>query len=104
VKALTKVRAQRGLWLEEVAEPEAGINDVKTRVLSTGICGTDLHIYEWDEWARSTIIEVTVEQGPAKAGLIEASLWKLVDVLLVHKSHCDRETELHATKDGHRES
>jgi threonine 3-dehydrogenase len=55
VKALIKKRAQRGLWLEDVAEPEAGINDVKIRVLSTGICGTDLHIYEWDEWARSTI-------------------------------------------------
>jgi hypothetical protein len=101
VKALTEVRAQRGLWLEDVPEPEAGINGVKIWVLNAGICGTDLHIYEW---ARSTILEVTVEQGPAKAGLIEAGLWKLVDVLLVHKSHCDRETELHATKDGHRES
>ena len=55
MKALVKSRDARGLWLEDVAEPQVGINDVKIRVLLTGICGTDLHIYEWDEWARSTI-------------------------------------------------
>ena len=55
MKALVKSRAGRGLWLEEVPEPAVGINDVKVRVLMTGICGTDLHIYEWDPWAQSTI-------------------------------------------------
>src|SRR5258708_4059389 len=55
MKALVKSRAERGLWLEDVPEPEPGINDVKIRVLSTGICGTDVHIYDWNEWARSTI-------------------------------------------------
>jgi threonine 3-dehydrogenase len=55
MKALVKSRADRGLWLEDVPEPEPGINDVKIRVLSTGICGTDLHIYDWDDWARSAI-------------------------------------------------
>ena len=55
MKALVKSKAGRGLWLEEVPEPEFGINDVKVRVLRTGICGTDLHIYEWDDWAQSTI-------------------------------------------------
>src|ERR1039458_4011477 len=55
MKALVKSRAERGLWLEDVPEPKHGINDVKIRVLSTGICGTDLHIYDWNEWARSTI-------------------------------------------------
>ena len=55
MKALVKNRADRGLWLEAVPEPEPGINDVKIRVLLTGICGTDLHIYEWDDWAKSTI-------------------------------------------------
>ena len=55
MKALVKSRDGRGLWLEEVPEPEPGINDVKIRVQSTGICGTDLHIYDWDDWARSTI-------------------------------------------------
>jgi threonine 3-dehydrogenase len=55
MKALVKSRSERGLWLESVDEPQVGINDVKIRVLLTGICGTDLHIYEWDDWAKSTI-------------------------------------------------
>ena len=55
MKALVKSRSERGLWLEDVPEPEVGINDVKIRVRLTGICGTDLHIYEWDDWAKSTI-------------------------------------------------
>jgi threonine 3-dehydrogenase len=55
MKALAKSKSEKGLWLEDVPAPEPGINDVLVRVLMTGICGTDLHIYEWDEWARSTI-------------------------------------------------
>jgi threonine 3-dehydrogenase len=55
MKALVKSRREPGLWLEDVPEPQVGINDVKMRVLVTGICGTDLHIYEWDAWAQSTI-------------------------------------------------
>jgi threonine 3-dehydrogenase len=55
MKALVKTYERPGLWLEEVPEPEAGINDVKIRVLCTGICGTDLHIYDWNDWAKSTI-------------------------------------------------
>src|SRR5215467_1084876 len=55
MKALGKFAAGRGLWLKEVPEPEPGINDVKVRVLLTGICGTDLHIYDWDSWAQATI-------------------------------------------------
>ena len=55
MKALVKSRNEPGLWLEDVAEPKPGINDVLIRVLLTGICGTDVHIYQWDDWARSTI-------------------------------------------------
>jgi len=55
MKALVKSKSEPGLWLEDVPEPAMGINDVKIRVLLSGICGTDLHIHEWDEWARSTI-------------------------------------------------
>ena len=55
MKALVKSQAAKGLWLEDVPEPEMGINDVKIRVLYTGICGTDLHIHEWDAWAQKTI-------------------------------------------------
>jgi threonine 3-dehydrogenase len=55
VKALVKSRDTAGLWLEEVEKPRVGINDVLIQVLRTGICGTDIHIYKWDEWARKTI-------------------------------------------------
>jgi threonine 3-dehydrogenase len=55
MKALVKREARPGLWLEDVPAPEIGINDVLIRVDRTGICGTDLHIYDWDAWARQTI-------------------------------------------------
>lgn len=55
MKALVKSKAEPGLWLEDVPEPKLGINDVLIRVLKTGICGTDVHIYKWDEWAQKTI-------------------------------------------------
>jgi threonine 3-dehydrogenase len=55
MKALVKSRAERGLWLTDVPEPKPGINDVLIRIHRTGICGTDLHIYKWDEWAAKTI-------------------------------------------------
>ena len=55
MRALVKARDERGLWLEDVPEPEYGINDVLIRVRRTGICGTDVHIYQWDEWAQQTI-------------------------------------------------
>jgi threonine 3-dehydrogenase len=55
VQALVKAEAATGLRLEDVAVPEIGINDVLIRVHKTGICGTDLHIYDWDAWAQRTI-------------------------------------------------
>jgi threonine 3-dehydrogenase len=55
VKALVKSLAEPGLWLEDVPEPEVGINDVLIRVSRTGICGTDVHIHRWDAWAERTI-------------------------------------------------
>ena len=55
MRALIKAKAGEGLWLEDVPEPEIGINDVLIRVKKTGICGTDLHIYDWDAWAQKTI-------------------------------------------------
>ncbi|MFC0327899.1 L-threonine 3-dehydrogenase [Halomonas organivorans] len=55
MKALVKREAAPGLWLEDVPEPEVGINDVLVRVKRTAICGTDLHIYNWDQWAQQTI-------------------------------------------------
>ncbi len=55
MKALAKQHSEPGLWLTDVPEPEFGINDVLIKVDRTGICGTDLHIYQWDSWARNTI-------------------------------------------------
>ncbi len=55
MKALVKKYSRPGLWLEDVPEPTIGINDVLIRIHKTGICGTDLHIYEWDDWAQATI-------------------------------------------------
>ena len=55
MRALVKARAEPGLWLQDVPEPELGINDVLIRVRKTGICGTDLHIHSWDGWAQKTI-------------------------------------------------
>src|SRR5712692_6007473 len=55
MRALVKSKSEPGLWLEDVPEPKIGINDVLIRVRRTGICGTDLHIYQWDEWAQHTI-------------------------------------------------
>ena len=55
MKALVKSKGEPGLWLEDVEVPKVGINDVLIRVHRTGICGTDLHIYNWDEWAQKTI-------------------------------------------------
>ncbi|MDA9095228.1 L-threonine 3-dehydrogenase [Porticoccaceae bacterium] len=55
MKALVKRNSTKGLWLEDVPEPEIGINDVLIKIDRTAICGTDMHIYNWDSWAQATI-------------------------------------------------
>ncbi len=55
MKALVKKYPQKGLWFEDVPEPTVGVNDVKIKIHKTAICGTDLHIYNWDEWSQKTI-------------------------------------------------
>ena len=55
MKALVKKHREVGLWLDEVPVPQIGINDVLIEILRTGICGTDVHIYNWDAWAQKTI-------------------------------------------------
>ena len=55
MKALVKKLAEPGLWLEDVPEPEIGINDILIRVKRASVCGTDVHIYNWDAWAKQTI-------------------------------------------------
>src|SRR5689334_10049087 len=71
MKALVKSSREPGLWLEDIATPEIGINDVLIRVLKAGICGTDVHIYKWDEWAQKTI-PVPMAIGHEFVGRIEA--------------------------------
>jgi len=55
LKALVKKFPKKGLWLEDVAEPEISENDVLVKIKQTAICGTDIHIYNWDEWSQRTI-------------------------------------------------
>ena len=53
MKALVKRYAEPGLWMEEVPMPKVGVNDVLIKVTKAAICGTDLHMYKWDEWSQS---------------------------------------------------
>jgi threonine 3-dehydrogenase len=55
MRALVKSKSEPGIWLEDIDKPVVGHNDVLIRVHRTAICGTDIHIYKWDEWARNTI-------------------------------------------------
>ena len=55
MKALVKSRPEVGLWMEHVPVPEPGPNDVLIRVRKSAICGTDVHIWNWDQWAQATI-------------------------------------------------
>ncbi|SCZ79680.1 L-threonine 3-dehydrogenase [Acidaminobacter hydrogenoformans] len=55
MKALVKKYAKPGLWLEDVEMPEVGKNDVLIKIKKTSICGTDVHIYQWDDWSQKTI-------------------------------------------------
>ncbi len=55
MKALVKARAEPGIWMQDIEEPRVGHNDVLIRVNRAAICGTDIHIYQWDDWARQTI-------------------------------------------------
>ncbi|MDH5455615.1 MAG: L-threonine 3-dehydrogenase [Gammaproteobacteria bacterium] len=55
MKALVKAKAERGIWMEDIEKPEVGHNDVLIKVRRTAICGTDIHIFKWDDWAQATI-------------------------------------------------
>jgi len=55
MKALVKAKPERGIWMQDIAVPDVGHNDVLIKVNRTAICGTDIHIFEWDDWARKTI-------------------------------------------------
>ena len=69
MKALVKSHAKEGIWLEDVPMPEVGSNDVLIKVQKSAICGTDVHIYNWDEWAQKTI-KTPMVAGHEFAGVI----------------------------------
>jgi threonine 3-dehydrogenase len=71
MKALVKKYAKEGMWLENMPEPEVGNNDVLVKIKKTAICGTDIHIYNWDAWAQKTI-PVPMITGHEYAGEIVA--------------------------------
>ncbi len=71
MKALVKRRPEKGIWLENAPIPEIGKNDVLIKIKRTSICGTDIHIYEWDDWARNTIPAPMII-GHEFVGVIEA--------------------------------
>ena len=70
MKALVKAKPEKGLWLEDIPIPAVGDNDVLIRILRTAICGTDVHIYNWDEWASRTI-PVPMNIGHEFVGLVD---------------------------------
>jgi threonine 3-dehydrogenase len=71
LKALVKAKAEPGIWMEDRPIPEIGPEDVLVKVHKTGICGTDIHIYKWDEWAAKTV-PVPLVTGHEYAGEIAA--------------------------------
>lgn len=70
MNALVKARPEPGIWLQEVPVPETGMNDVLIRVHKSSICGTDVHIYNWDRWAQKTI-PVPMHVGHEFVGIVE---------------------------------
>ncbi len=71
MKALVKKYAKEGIWLEDVPMPEVGPNDILVKIKKTAICGTDVHIYKWDEWSQKTI-PVPMVVGHEFSGIVEA--------------------------------
>jgi len=78
MKAIVKAKAEEGLWLQDVPVPEVGNNDVRIRILKTSICGTDVHIWNWDAWARKTI-PVPMVIGHEFVGTVDAVGDNVVD-------------------------
>ncbi|MBR9907610.1 MAG: L-threonine 3-dehydrogenase [Gammaproteobacteria bacterium] len=71
MKALAKLHAQPGIWMTDVEKPKYGYNDLLIRIKKTAICGTDVHIYKWDEWSQKTI-PVPMVVGHEYVGVVEA--------------------------------
>ena len=70
MKALVKKSPEAGIWMEDVPVPNCGTNDVKIKISHTALCGTDLHIYKWDDWAKRTL-ELPLVTGHEFCGIVE---------------------------------
>jgi threonine 3-dehydrogenase len=70
MKALVKLHPEKGIWMEEMPIPEIGVNDVLIKIKKTALCGTDLHIHQWDEWSQRTI-KTPMVIGHEYVGVIE---------------------------------
>ena len=70
MKALVKKSPKIGIWMEDVPVPNCGTNDVKIKITHTALCGTDLHIYKWDDWAQRTL-ELPLVTGHEFCGIVE---------------------------------
>ena len=70
MKALVKKSPEVGIWMEDVPVPNCGTNDVKIKITHTALCGTDLHIYKWDDWAQRTL-ELPLVTGHEFCGIVE---------------------------------
>ncbi len=70
MKALVKAKPEKGIWMDDVPRPVPGVNDVIVKIKKTAICGTDLHIYMWDEWSRRTI-KTPMVIGHEYMGIVE---------------------------------
>ncbi len=85
MKALVKKYPQKGLWFEDIPEPTVGVNDVKIKIHKTAICGTDLHIYNWDEWSQKTIETPRVIGHEYVGEIVETGSnvnnWKIGDIV-----------------------
>ena len=71
MKTLTKLKPEKGIWLTDAEIPQHGYNDVLIKIKKTAICGTDMHIYNWDEWSQNTI-PVPMTVGHEFVGVVEA--------------------------------
>jgi threonine 3-dehydrogenase len=71
MKVLTKLKPEVGIWMDQAPVPDFGPNDIRIKIMKTAICGTDVHIYNWDEWSRKTI-SVPMIIGHEFVGTVEA--------------------------------
>ena len=78
MKAIVKKKAEQGLWIDDVPIPPVGINDVLIKIKKTAICGTDVHIYNWDAWSQKTI-PVPMVIGHEFVGVVEQTGENVVD-------------------------